>query len=190
MILRTAVCQLDYRMSHHQEADTCVFRYRRRYVQPGPPVQQLGPTPPGGLPAANPGATAVNAAIIAAAQAAADSLAGKVRWLLIVRHLCCSCLRLHVTALFSSCRAIVHMQRPRADALQILCLLGNCRVRPSDATTCASSGLLVCGHMHTLGASSDWARASRSLAAPWAAPPRVRAPWRPAWHQLSRWRRG
>ena len=50
----------------------------RRYVQPGPPVQQLGPTPPGGLPAANPGATVVNAAIIAAAQAAADSLAGKV----------------------------------------------------------------------------------------------------------------
>ena len=47
-------------------------------MQPGPPVQQLGPTPPGGLPAANPGATAVNAAIIAAAQAAADNLAGKV----------------------------------------------------------------------------------------------------------------
>ena len=49
-----------------------------RYIQPGPPVQQLGPTPPGGMPAAQPAANALIPAFIAAAQAAADTLSGKV----------------------------------------------------------------------------------------------------------------
>lgn len=51
-----------------------------RYVQPGPPLLSTGPTPPGGMPAVSPAhMPGPVPAFILAAQAAADSLSGRVR---------------------------------------------------------------------------------------------------------------
>ena len=58
-----------------------------RFVQPGPPALSTGPTPPGGRPAATPVASSGPIpAFILAAQAAADSLSGRVSALRALGH--------------------------------------------------------------------------------------------------------